>query len=78
MCAQSVVQALCRRSAARLVFPLDRGLTPTANTNAAAARLIQAVLKKSEQQIPRQLKLPRDDKNKGLAKAHPSTNSGQD
>jgi hypothetical protein len=30
----------CRRSAARSFFPLDRGLTPAAKTNDAAARLL--------------------------------------
>jgi hypothetical protein len=33
---------LCRRSAAQLFFPLHRGLTPAANTNVAAARLVRS------------------------------------
>jgi len=33
---------LCRRSAAQLFFRLHRGLTPAANTNVAAARLVRS------------------------------------
>jgi hypothetical protein len=40
LAAIETVSQPCRRYAARLIFPLDRWLTPTANTNLATARLV--------------------------------------